>query len=452
MAEHILALPGWWALAVVFLVPALEASAFVGFVFPGEVALVLGGVLAYEQRVSLVAVLLAGVLGAVVGDSVGYAVGRRWGRRLLTGTVGRWVRHDHLDRAEQFLAERGGRAVFVGRFTAALRVLIPGLAGMARLPYGTFAAYNIAGGTIWAVAAVLLGYLGGRSWQHVEHIASRVGLGILAVVVLALLLGRLLRPERRDRLAARMRSSPRLQAVRRRFPRQTAWLAARVERRPTGLPLTLAVAVGAGGVWLFAGTTQDVVAHEEFALLDPVVRGWVEAHQYPWATVAAEVLGTLGSSVVLVPVVLLAGGLAWRRTGRWSAAAGPPALYLGAVALRDLVAVLVDQPAPGGGAAPALSTYPAARTLQAAVAAAAVVHVLLRHVHLSVPRRPAVVAVAFAAAVAAADLYLGTWLTDVTGGLALAAAWVAAWAVGLLTLEGRPRAPLEGRPRPARPG
>jgi len=437
VAEHILALPGWVALGVVFLVPALESSAFVGFVFPGEVALILGGVLASQQRVSLPAVLAAGVLGAVVGDSVGYAVGRRWGRRMLTGTLGRWVRHDHLDRAEQFLAERGGRAVFVGRFTAALRVLIPGLAGMARLPYRTFAAYNIAGGTLWAVAAVLLGYLGGRSWQRVEHIASRVGLGILAAVVLALVLGRLLRPERRARLAAQVRSSPRLENVRRRFPGQTAWLGRRFAPGLAGLPLTVAAAVGVGATWLFLGTTQDVVAHEEFALLDPVVRAWTEAHQYPWANVTAEVLSWSGSSAVLVPVVLLAGGLTLRRTGRWPAALEPLLLYLGAVALRDLVAVLVNQPAPDGGPAHLLSTYPAARTLQAVVAAAAVVHVLLRHAHLAAPRGLVVGAAVYAAAVAASELYLGTWLTDVTGGLALATAWLAVWAVGHLLLAER---------------
>jgi undecaprenyl-diphosphatase len=438
VAEHILALPGWVAVAVVFLVPALESSAFVGFVFPGEIALILGGVLAFEQRVSLVAVLVAGVLGAVVGDSVGYVIGRRWGRRMLTGTLGRWVKHDHLDRAERFLAERGGRAVFVGRFTAALRVLIPGLAGMARLPYGTFAAYNVAGGTLWAVSAVLLGYLGGRSWQHVEHIASRVGLVILAVVVVALFLGRVLRPQRRARLAARLRSSPRLHRLEQRFPQQSAWVGRRFTRTPTGLPLTLAVAVGTGAVWLFVGTTQDVVAQEEFALLDPVVRAYVEAHQYPWLSTLAAGLSWMGSSVVLVPVLLLAGALARRRTGRWAPALELLGMYVGAVALRDLVAALVNQPTPGGGPVGALSTYPSAHTVQAVVAAAALVHVLLRHSRAVAWTWLLPSAAVVATAVAASDLYLGThWLTDVTGGVALAAAWLAAWAVVHLALENR---------------
>src|SRR6188472_2510598 len=107
VAEHILMLPAWAALMVVFALPALECSAFVGFVFPGELALILGGVLASEGRVSLVAVMAAGIAGAAVGDSVGYAVGKRYGQRMLDATVGRFVKVGHLDRAQSYLAERG---------------------------------------------------------------------------------------------------------------------------------------------------------------------------------------------------------------------------------------------------------------------------------------------------------------------------------------------------------
>ncbi len=182
IARHILGLHGFAALAIVFALPLLESSAFVGFVFPGEIAVLLGGVLAYQHRVSLTAVLAAGISGAILGDTIGYAIGRHYGRRLLSGRVGRLVvRREHVDRAERYLAERGGKAVFLGRFTAALRVMIPGLAGMARMPYRTFAAYNIAGGAIWATTMVLVGYLAGASWQRAAHWASRIGLALLAL-------------------------------------------------------------------------------------------------------------------------------------------------------------------------------------------------------------------------------------------------------------------------------
>ena len=69
IAEHILSLHGWVALAVVFLLPALEASAFVGFLFPGEIAVILGGVLAFQGRISLPATLAVAIGGAVGGGT-----------------------------------------------------------------------------------------------------------------------------------------------------------------------------------------------------------------------------------------------------------------------------------------------------------------------------------------------------------------------------------------------
>lgn len=77
--QHLLATPAWVALLVVFALPALESSAFLGFVFPGEMAVLLGGVAASQGHVPLAGVLAAGVVGAVAGDAVGYVVGRRWG-------------------------------------------------------------------------------------------------------------------------------------------------------------------------------------------------------------------------------------------------------------------------------------------------------------------------------------------------------------------------------------
>ncbi len=85
LVEHILQLPAWVALLVVFAMPALEASTFLGFIFPGEIACLLGGVLAYQRaRSSLALVIVVAIAGAVIGDSVGFAVGYRYGDVLLT--------------------------------------------------------------------------------------------------------------------------------------------------------------------------------------------------------------------------------------------------------------------------------------------------------------------------------------------------------------------------------
>ncbi len=131
VTDRILSLPGWLVLALVFAFPALEASAFVGFVFPGEIAVILGESRLRVERSPLWAVIAAAVAGAIIGDSIGYLVGRRWGTHLLHGTLGRLpVISTHLDKhvdsARAYVRRRKGSAVFFGRFTAVLRVLVPG--------------------------------------------------------------------------------------------------------------------------------------------------------------------------------------------------------------------------------------------------------------------------------------------------------------------------------------
>jgi membrane-associated protein len=179
--------PSWAVYLVVFGLPFLEASVFLGFVFPGETALVLGGVLADRGRVSLTGIILLAIAGAITGDAIGYAVGRRFGPGLQASRLGQVVGDQRWQASEAFLNRRGGPAVFLGRFTALLRALVPSAAGMARLPYRTFALWNAVGGIIWAVGFVVAGYAAGASYRRVE---SYLGSGALvitgAVVVVAL--------------------------------------------------------------------------------------------------------------------------------------------------------------------------------------------------------------------------------------------------------------------------
>ena len=192
VTNTLLSLHGVVALVAIFIFPALESSVFLGFVFPGETAVLLGGVLAYEHRIPLAAAMAMAIAGAIIGDTVGYWVGREFGRRILDSRSGRLIKKDHVRTAEDFIARRGGFGVFLGRFTAALRAIVPGLAGMSGMRYRTFLVFNIIGGVTWAVAYSLAGYLAGASFRTISSWSSKAGYllaallvaGIVAVVVL----------------------------------------------------------------------------------------------------------------------------------------------------------------------------------------------------------------------------------------------------------------------------
>jgi membrane protein DedA with SNARE-associated domain len=173
--------PTWLLYLLVFALPFLEASVFLGFVLPGETAVVFGGVLASQDKVSIWLVLLLAVVGAIGGDAVGYDLGRRYGAGLQQSRIGRLVGDERWHAAEAFLNRRGGAAVFLGRWTAVLRAMVPGAAGMARLPYRTFLLYNALGGLSWAVACGLGGFLVGNV---IGRYVSGMGYAIGSVVLL----------------------------------------------------------------------------------------------------------------------------------------------------------------------------------------------------------------------------------------------------------------------------
>jgi membrane-associated protein len=199
LLHGLLSLHGWPAYLIVGLLCFGEAAFFLGFVLPGEVAVVYGGVLASLHHVSLVWMCVLVVGAAVLGDTVGFEVGRHLGPWLLR----HWPlnRTKGVDRTRAFLKRRGGPAVFFGRFVSVLRALVPGVAGVSELRYRTFLLYNALGGLVWGLGFTFAGYLAGRSYERVLSAVGRTGTYVLLGVVVAgagVLLWRRVRRHRRS--------------------------------------------------------------------------------------------------------------------------------------------------------------------------------------------------------------------------------------------------------------
>jgi len=160
-----------------------EAAVFLGFVLPGETAVIIGGFIASQGKVNVVALCLLVVVAAIVGDSVGYLVGARFGPRLLELKI-LHRRRAGIARALKGLERRGPTYVFLGRFTAFFRAVVPGLAGMSKMHYRRFFIANAAGGLCWGVGFTLLGYFAGSAYKKVEHYSGYAAIGVAALVVI----------------------------------------------------------------------------------------------------------------------------------------------------------------------------------------------------------------------------------------------------------------------------
>jgi len=175
------AVAGYWIVgAGVF----ADRSAFLGLIIPGDVVLALGGVFAAQGDLDLGWVMVVGALAGISGESAGFWLGRRYGARVLKRipVAGRLA--DRLDAAEDYFRRRGGTTVFIGRYVSVAGTFLPFVAGMSRMRYGRFVAFDIPSVTLWAVGVSLLGYYLNSQLDTIDKVLSRFGWGLLALAVL----------------------------------------------------------------------------------------------------------------------------------------------------------------------------------------------------------------------------------------------------------------------------
>jgi len=157
-----------------------------GVPVPGETAVILGGFAAASGHFSIVAVIVVASAGAIIGDNIGFVIGRRGGRAVLQ-RPGRFAeeRRRVLEVGDPFFERHGGKAVFLGRWIAGLRIWASWLAGASSMRWPTFLLWNAAGGIAWATSVALAAYYGGNGVKHVFSQIGLYGIPVAAVVFAA---------------------------------------------------------------------------------------------------------------------------------------------------------------------------------------------------------------------------------------------------------------------------
>lgn len=448
--DFLLNLADPWAYLIVFGLAMGESAAFIGLFVPGEATVLIGGVLVYQGRATLPWMIVSACAGAMIGDSIGYWIGRRFGQRLKQSRLGRAVGHERWDKASDYLRRRGGRAVFFGRFIGFLRALIPALAGSADIRYSTFLPFSVAGGAAWGTAFVLLGVVAGKSYRIVEKWAGRASLILAGIVVLAVGLVFLARKieESRDAIKARLarfNERPRIARMRARYRKQIDFLEGRFDpSRQFGLFLTFGLIVVGAAAWFFGSVLQDVLAKEQLALFDRPAMTYIANHRDPAMNNVMEIVSVAGSVKVLLGLTALAGAWMYFRTRLWRWPLFLSLTVTGAIALYDLIKVLVERPRPEiepllhvGG-----YSFPSGHATAAAAVYTALAYVLTRQTSWKAGVIFWTIAFFSATVVGFSRIYLGVhWPTDVMAGLTLGTAWTAVTVTAVKMLPSEVRKP-----------
>jgi membrane-associated protein len=180
----VIATYGFWTYLILFGIVFCETGLVVTPLLPGDSLLFAAGTFAAlgSLRVELLIVLLT--IAAVVGDTLNYYLGWWTGPRVFT-EGSRWFRREHLERTHRFYDKYGAKTIILARFAPIVRTFAPFVAGIGRMSYRTFLAYNVVGGAAWIACFVFGGYWFG----NVPLVRSHFTLVIMGIIFVSILPG-----------------------------------------------------------------------------------------------------------------------------------------------------------------------------------------------------------------------------------------------------------------------
>jgi membrane-associated protein len=176
---------GVWVYGILFAIIFAETGLVVTPFLPGDSLLFGVGALAAVDRSGSLNVGWAFVLlaaAAIAGNSVNYSIGRMLGQRAFSGRY-RFFKLAYLQRTEGYFRRHGGLTVLLSRFTPIVRTFAPFVAGIGRMPYLRFQAFNIAGGVSW----VALFLFGGFAFGNLPLVKNNFGVVTMLVIAASLL-------------------------------------------------------------------------------------------------------------------------------------------------------------------------------------------------------------------------------------------------------------------------
>ncbi|VTP80414.1 DedA family protein [Yersinia enterocolitica] len=178
---------GVWVYGILFLILFCETGLVVTPFLPGDSLLFVAGALASlpsnDINVHIMVALM--VTAAILGDAINYTIGRVFGEKLFSNPDSKIFRRSYLDKTHQFYEKHGGKAIILARFVPIIRTFAPFVAGMGKMSYRHFAAYNVIGVLVWVLLFTYAGYWFG----NMPFVQDNLKLLIVAIIVVSILPG-----------------------------------------------------------------------------------------------------------------------------------------------------------------------------------------------------------------------------------------------------------------------
>lgn len=174
---------GIWTYVVLFAIIFAETGLVVTPFLPGDSLLFAIGALAARGSLDMSILTVSLIAAAILGDTVNYWVGSIIGPKIFRGENVRFLNRKHLEKTHEFFERYGGKTIIIARFVPIVRTFAPFVAGMGKMTYRRFMAYNVVGGIVWILLFLWAGYFFGN-FPSVKKNFTLVILGIIIVSII----------------------------------------------------------------------------------------------------------------------------------------------------------------------------------------------------------------------------------------------------------------------------
>lgn len=248
-----------------------ESFAFIGFIIPGSIAVIVGGFLAAQGVINIEDLFIFAALGAILGDNFSFYLGKKGAISFRKGN--KIFKPEVLTKGENYFNRHGAKSIFFSRFIGWVRSIIPFVAGLFKLDKKIFLFWNILSVLLWTISHIALGYFFGKSWQLIVLWSTRASIFLIIIIsflIAIYLIKRIVIKKGKDffsflsslwqSIKQAIAENPEVKKFAERHKKLFVFLQKRLDKNNFyGLPITLLSLALIYALVLFGGIVEDII-------------------------------------------------------------------------------------------------------------------------------------------------------------------------------------------------
>ncbi|GAA0782352.1 VTT domain-containing protein [Hathewaya limosa] len=179
---------GFKTYIVLFLIIFIGGAFIITPFLPGNSLLFISGTFAALESLNVYVLVISLLLASILGGSVNYHIGRFLGEKIINNKIGKLIlKPKYIEKTNEFYKRNGGKTLILSKYVPIVRTFASFMAGMGKMSYKKFVAYNILGSILWVIPMNMIGYLFGNMPFVKNNYSFVMGILIMVYIIIGVL-------------------------------------------------------------------------------------------------------------------------------------------------------------------------------------------------------------------------------------------------------------------------